>query len=300
MEKLISIIGCNSFLAKRVIASFKKKGNFRFQLFGSQNLYTDGDFHLFRIPDAPLKYEGLLNSDVIIYAAGAGVQSSKTYEKNLIYEVNAFEPIRILNFLSEKSFKGKFISFGSYFEIGYNTKKDHYSEEEVISAESLVPNDYCISKRILTRFFASTSLPFCYYHLVLATVYGKGENENRLIPFVIDKLLQNEEISLTSGEQIRQYIHIEDVNNLIAELIESEKLKGIYNLAGEEVVTVKQLVLKISEVVGVDGKFNFGTLKKQDQSMDVLMLDTQKARNQLNWNAKINITEGIKEYLKVD
>jgi len=298
LEKLISLIGCNSFVAKRIISSFKGKGDFEFQLFGNYNQFTDCKFHSFRIPENPLNYDLLLNSDVIIYAAGAGVQSSKTYEKNLIYEVNAFEPIRILNFLSEKFYKGKFISFGSYFEIGYNNEKVNYKEEDVIFSEAKVPNEYCIAKRLLSRYFFSSSLPFPYYHLILSTVYGKGENENRLIPFVLEKLFKNEEIALTSGEQIRQYIHVEDVNSLIAEIIDNELPGGIYNLAGDEVISVKQLVLKISEVAGIQGKFTFGLVKKQDQAMDVLMLDTLKIRTVLNWKPTINITQGIKEYIK--
>ena len=42
-----------------------------------------------------------------------------------------------------------------------------------------VPNDYCISKRLLTRYINSSSQSFKHIHLILPTIYGEREGKHR-------------------------------------------------------------------------------------------------------------------------
>ena len=59
-----------------------------------------------------------MSSDIIIYAIGAGIQSDLKEGFNLIYNLNVTVPVSICNKLKELDYKGTFVTFGSFFEIG--------------------------------------------------------------------------------------------------------------------------------------------------------------------------------------
>ena len=301
MERIISIVGSNSFLASRFIQYIKLHVTFpvAFNLYGSIDPKLEHTaFHYYRLPQHPLNVKDLLDSDLILYCAGAGVQSSKKYERGIVYEVNAFEPIRIINELNIAGYKGKIVTFGSYFEIGSNNEQRLYTEIDVVNATAPVPNDYCLSKRILTRFFESNRTSLKWYHLILSSIYGKGENANRLIPYVVTGILSNQKIKLSAGDQVRQYIHADDVNTFIISLSEKEIPSGMYNLAPEEGLTVKELVETIQFILNKKALVHLGDLTRTDQSMKVLLLNTDKIKK-TGWKSSVSLTQGITEYIQI-
>ena len=251
----------------------------------------------FRLPEQELEFEGLLKSDTILYCAGAGVQSSKRYASTLLYEVNLFEPIRLLLRLEEDGFKGKVITFGSYFEIGNNKDTKSYLEKDVIYSQLALANEYSRSKRLLSQYIDSASFPFSQYHLILASIYGLGENENRLIPYLVKQMHENQPVHVSSGEQIRQYIHVTDVIRLLSEIFNGRLTSGTYNVAGDDVISVRTLVETVAAQVRPDAEITFGDVSKTDQSMAVLNISTDKIRGQSSWRPEITLTQGINEYL---
>ena len=122
----LSLIGffINFFLAKKYISYFVNNEAFELLLFGSKNeVLTTKDtiFFKYSLPNFELKLEEVLTCDVVFYFSAAGVQANVKTETDLIYKVNTYEPISISQYLDENDFQGKFITFCSYFEIGFNS-----------------------------------------------------------------------------------------------------------------------------------------------------------------------------------
>ena len=99
-----------------------------------------------------------------------------------------------------------------------------------------------ISKRMLSRFFSSFSAPFSFLHFILPTIYGESESTYRLIPYTLKSIADGVDLALTSGDQVRQYIYIRDVAGILFKAVEANLQSGIYNIAGAEEFSVKQLV----------------------------------------------------------
>jgi nucleoside-diphosphate-sugar epimerase len=295
----ISIIGGNSFLAMRIRKHLVKDANVQVQVFGTNvELLSSRETQFdFRLPEQQLDFEKLLKSDTILYCAGAGVQSSKKYASETLYDVNLFEPIRLLLRLGEDGFKGNVITFGSYFEIGNNSDKQSFQENDVIHSKHLVANEYARSKRLLSQFIDSASFTFNQYHLILASIYGLGENENRLIPYLVKQMQENKPVHVSSGEQIRQYIHVTDVINLLTELFKGRIITGIYNVAGRETISVRTLVETVAAQIQPNATITFGEVSKTDQSMAILNIATNKISAQSSWLPTITLKQGINEYL---
>lgn len=270
----ISIIGTNGFLANE-IGLFCTNNLIQVILYGRREptIHIFQEFNKIDLITEKINVSKLLKSDVIIYASGAGVQSNRTELVESIYNINTYVPINICNELNNIGYEGIFVTFGSCFEIGNNIKSSKFTETDILTSMLFAPNDYCISKRLLSRFVASKKQNFKHLHLILPTVYGEKEAEHRLIPYTVSSIKRNVSMQFTSGKQIRQYIYVGDVVKIIFELISLNRY-GIYNLSGEETYSVRALIEEIHKFYGYDtGEELFGKVERVDIGMRNLQLD---------------------------
>ena len=72
----------------------------------------------------------------------------------------------------------------------------------------------------------------------------------RLVPAVIDALLAGEDAKVTTGEQIRDFMHVEDAAAAIVHVLETDALAGPVNVASGRPVTVRQVVETIATILG--------------------------------------------------
>ncbi|MDQ3534464.1 MAG: NAD(P)-dependent oxidoreductase, partial [Bacteroidota bacterium] len=174
-----------------------------------------------------------------------------------------------------------------------------YTEEEYISNNNPVPNNYCISKRLLSEYVNQkiNRTNFVITHLVLPNVYGVGENDSRIIPYVVESIKKKKPISLSSGTQIRQYLHVKDVADVVKKIIDQPR-SGIYNLGNRDILSIRELVqLIISETTNNQSiNIEFGRNMHKDVFMQFLALNIDKVENELNWKASVSLQEGIREY----
>lgn len=158
-----------------------------------------------------------------------------------------------------------------------------------------VPNAYCISKRLLSRYFSSVSDKIPFLHFILPTIYG--ENENRLIPYLVRAIKNGEKQSFTSGEQVRQYLYVDEVPKIIEEAIDRHIPSGIYNIEGNETLSVKQLVCMLLEAHGLNPDMSiFGTVKRQDEGKKILQLDGSKLNSLIDHHCNHTILSVLGKY----
>src|ERR1017187_3014790 len=154
MRKQIGILGADSFLAKAIIDKLSLNPDYSIYLFNRSvenkpEVFSHSYYH---IPSTDIRTSSLIEFDVLIYCASAGLQPGNNDSEELINEVNYNEPARIINYLIEKNYKGKLITFGSYFEIGISKTEELYDETKIIHHNNLLPNSYAQSKHNLTKF----------------------------------------------------------------------------------------------------------------------------------------------------
>lgn len=298
----IAIIGGNSFLGKQLfLRLLNSNKETLFHIFGSsfEDKYLklhSVTFHKYIFPISSLDYKLLSTCDAIYFCSATGVQSNMVVPEKMIYGLNTFEPIKVAIELEKNNFKGKFITFGSYFEIGTNIIEKYFTENEVVFAKGNVPNHYCNSKRMLSRYVSGNLHKINWFHFLLPTIYGSTENPMRLIPYIINSILNKEPIKVTSGTQLRQYIHIEDVIDLISKIFDDKSNGGIYNLAPNNSISIKELIETIFETLNYNAD-NVSIIRRVDENMKYLSLDTSKTKETFKWEPKVSLIEGIKTYL---
>jgi len=271
---IVSLIGTNGLLSNE-IGLFCNKNNFTLICYGRKepSVHQFNEFIFLDLEKEEINIEKISQSDVVIYASGIGVQSNVKYSTQSIYHINTFIPIDLSNKLNNLGFKGIFITFGSCFEIGNNSKSVQFSEYEVANSLLNVPNDYCISKRLLTRFVTSSIQSFNHMHFILPTIYGERELEHRLIPYIIKSIKNKGIMQFTSGTQIRQYLYAGDVPRIIFELLRLEN-KKVYNIQGIETYSVRNIVEKVFSFYNMPiSEELFGKAERSDVGMQDLQLD---------------------------
>lgn len=294
----VTILGTNGFLSRAIALYCNEKG-YPINMYGLDepkgHLYNI--FHQVDLMEDNLDIEDLCNSDVIVYAIGAGIQSNLKEGNDLIYNLNVTAPVRICNALKAGGYKGKFITFGSVFEMGETKEERFFTEDDIQTSLAIAPNDYTVSKRMLTRFISSYKHEFTHWHFIIPTIYGENENPKRLIPYTINAIKNGEELHFTAGNQTRQYIYVNEVPRMIEMAFAKDIPSGIYNIQGKETVTVKDIVTLIHKILGKEIPAGcFGSAQRADVGMKYLALDGRKLNSCTGFEAEVKLEDVILKY----
>ena len=294
----ISILGTNGFLST-AIAKYANHVSWELDMYGldAPINHCYDNFYQVNLMEGDLKYTKLLDSDLIVYAIGAGIQANLKETSSLIYNLNVTVPISICNKLKELDYKGRFVTFGSVFEMGETAEERFFNETDILTSLCSAPNDYTVSKRMLSTFVSSYKHSFTHWHFYIPTIYGAGENPKRLIPYVINAIRNGEQLSFTAGGQTRQYVHVSEIPHLLALAVEQELPSGVYNIEGSETLTVYDIVNLIHHAMHTEiPEGCFGSLKREDVGMKYLALDGEKLYNAIGFKANIKIIDVINTY----
>lgn len=294
----ISILGTNGFLSN-AIGRYANEQGWKLDMYGlakPEGLRYDA-YHEINLMDKELDCSPMQDSDIIIYAIGAGIQSNLKESADLVYALNVSAPITICNKLKELEYKGVYVTFGSYFELGEKAMSGPADEMDIINSIAMAPTDYVVSKRMLTRFVLSYKHDYTHWHFVLPTIYGPGENPKRLIPYTINAIRNREDLHFTSGEQVRQYLYVGDVAKVLDAAFAKSLQSGVYNIAGSEIFTVRELVQAIFTHFQKSIPDNcFGNITRTDIGMKYLALNGARLNEQLEIEASSRLQEIIDLY----
>ncbi len=295
----ISILGCNGFLSTAIGKYANQKG-WTLNMYGLDEPkgHSYDSFIKCNLMDAELDCSPLLDSDIIVYAIGAGIQSNLKEGFNLIYNLNVTAPVTICNKLKELDYNGAFVTFGSVFEMGETKEERFFTEEDILTSTAPSPSDYVVSKRMLTRFVTSYKHNFKHWHFIIPTIYGPGENPKRLIPYTVSAVRNGDELHFTAGDQTRQYVCVDEVPRLIAVSYEKQLPSGMYNIQGKETLTVKEIVELIHHKMGKKLPYgSFGTAQRTDVGMKYLALSGHLLYNTIGFITNVKIEDVIEQYL---
>jgi nucleoside-diphosphate-sugar epimerase len=88
-------------------------------------------------------------------------------------------------------------------------------------------------------------------------LYGEGEHERRLVPYIRKQLEAGQEVLLTRGDQVRDFLDVKDAARMIADVALGPQ-QGAVNICSGEAVTVRQLAERIADEYGRRELLRFG------------------------------------------
>jgi len=77
---------------------------------GNKAQKPNSEHFMYNFPNSLFQIEDILDCEAIFYCTGSGIQPGQKFTTNELYQLNLFEPIRLINGLQEKHYKGKIIT----------------------------------------------------------------------------------------------------------------------------------------------------------------------------------------------
>lgn len=143
----------------------------------------------------------------------------------------------------------------------------------------------------------------CFVDVALETMYGEDDDPAQFIASVILGCLRNaERLALTTGEQKRDFVYIQDVVAAFARLVEfhiGEQRKrrsggyAAYSVGSGVAVSVRQVVEKIHALTGSRTVLDFGARPRHAHEVMFSQADLSAMRK-LNWSPQYDLQEGLR------
>ena len=229
-------------------------------------------------------------------AYGANYQQQDIYQAvnvNIKVSVNLFK-----SYLENKLFR--FVYTGTSLEYGYKIKP--VSERSLPHPQSI----YAITKFAAVHLLSLMAKKAKQGNLVILRpfgVFGESEVNYKLFSQIINKLNEGLPLEMTEGEQIRDYIYIDD---FIDACIRAAKITltnlnnvEIINIGSGKETSIKDIALKIAGQLGVNKDLlRFGALPYRPDEIMYSVANIKKAKKILNWKPKTSLEEGIKNVIR--
>ena len=129
-----------------------------------------------------------------------------------------------------------------------------------------------------------------------ANVYGPGQQLYRIIPRTIFFFLTGRKLKLHGGGQsVRSFIHIRDVAGGTLHVARQAPAGDIYHFSTGRSLSIRELVQMIALQLGVNFQSNVDEVGDRLGKDSAYLLDSSKARNELGWQDRISLEQGIEE-----
>lgn len=189
--------------------------------------------------------------DALIHLAWPGLPNYKELfhiEKNLPADYNFIKK------MVEASVKQVLVS-GTCFE--YGMQNGALSEDTI----TLPNTSYGIAKDTLRKFLEvlQTKTLFTLQWVRLFYMHGPGQNVNSLLA-QLDQAIDsgNDVFNMSGGEQLRDYLPVEEVAMRLSTIIEQPEFNGVINCCSGTPISVRRLVEERIKERGITIKLNLG------------------------------------------
>jgi len=199
------------------------------------------------------------------------------------------------NLLCSLSYKPRLIvNVGTCAEYGFLEENILVTEDRVLSPTNMYGAVKSSSTLINTQLAKDKGLPFI--NIRLFGVFGEGEGEYRLMPYLINRLTANLPVELTSGQQQRDLLYIDDViSAFLAVFDNTERLLGhdIYNVCSGVPVKVKDYInfvaLELDKPVAL---LHWGKVVRSDEPAWIVG-SNERFRSCTDWAPQYSMAEGL-------
>ncbi len=283
-EKIIALTGGTGFVGRAVLQGLIKAGH--------RVVALHRRTELIGLP----KYEGVtwasqceLEEDLLARRYDAVIQLATVYGHGLRYseviESNIKLPMRLLECAA---------TGGCSFFVNTDT----FFTKPTFDYPHMRP--YTQSKMELLDWLtmASETMPeIKIINARLEHVYGVGDSIQKFVPQVLNKLIANEHFDLTPGEQVRDFIHLQDVVSAYMTIINAANClpKGMseIEIGTGSASSVRDFVEIARMLSNSKSVINFGALPYRDREI-MNSVGNTKVLIQMGWTPQLKLHQGIK------
>ena len=159
---------------------------------------------------------------------------------------------------------------------------------------------YC-SAKIAADYMARTvagSLGIDYVRAVISNIYGPGEMSPRLINTSLRKLINGEHCSFSTGEQMYDFIYIDDAAKTFVEIGKKGIPNRTYYIGSQKPRPLKEFLCEMRDAVDSAIEIGLGELPFNGVSLSYKEFDVEAVKNDTGFIPKVSFAEGIKNTIE--
>lgn len=265
-------------------------------------------------------FEGLKElpkADAIIHTAAQVAVTTSIEDPRKDLEINMFGTFNVLELA--RKFDSKVIFTSTNKVYGENVNKIPIKETPkryMIDSEDLengIPENFPIDLTAHTPYGCSKLAADIYvqdyahtyglktYVLRMSCIYGErqfGVEDQGWVAWFTIATLKNKEITIYgNGKQVRDVLYIDDLEDLVVLLIESNIASDVFNIGGgkDNTISLIELLEILEKITGKRAKIKFSKWRPHDQK--VYVSDIRKIKEKTGWIPKIKVEEGIERLI---
>lgn len=128
-------------------------------------------------------------------------------------------------------------------------------------------------------------------------LYGPYENKNKVIASVILSLLKDKEALCSNGEQVRDFMYVEDAALGLVKLLDSN-VTGAVNIATGTALPLKDLLIKISTILGKPELIKLGSIKTPAGEVARIEADTERLVAEVGFKPQSNFEDTLQKTIE--
>ncbi|HEY7380831.1 MAG TPA: NAD(P)-dependent oxidoreductase [Gaiella sp.] len=182
----------------------------------------------------------------------------------------------------------RLVGIGTCFE--YDTSVGVLSEESPVNPATPYAESKLALFRALDERCADAGMSFAWARLFY--LYGPGEHERRLVPSVILALLDGRAAQTTPGDQLRDFLYVDDVAEALWGIARSG-VAGPVNVGSGRAIAVRDVVLELARIVGRPELVELGALPYPPGEPALVQADVRRLVEECGWSPRFSLEQGL-------
>jgi nucleoside-diphosphate-sugar epimerase len=183
-----------------------------------------------------------------------------------------------------------FVRTGGLEEYGSGPFPSIESQRELpvspYSASQVAATHYCVMLQRYLRFPAVTIRP--------ALIYGPAQSAQFFIPSLIQHCLRGRDFEMTSGEQARDLVYVDDAIDALIRASVADSLGGqIINVGSAKEYRLLDVAQAVRTAAGANIGLHVGAAPDRPAEIQHLVCNADKAKALLGWAARTDLQSGL-------
>ncbi|WP_297276808.1 NAD(P)-dependent oxidoreductase [uncultured Brachyspira sp.] len=283
--KKVLVTGINGLIGQYIRQPLEELG---FEVFGIGTRYIEKDNYFSADLNDHIKLEKIFNDIKPEYLIHLAWDTKKGYlDSDSNFDL-LYSSIKMLKYFKENCGK-KAIFIGTCFE--YKFKDTPLKENDEINPTTIYAKTKNYLREVSELYSNKNNIDFCWGRIFYT--YGDNENPNRLFPYIINSLKNNQKVSINYSQLKKDYMFAGDIAKSIA-LITDSNITGIINLCCSNAISLADIALTIAKKLN---KIDLLDLKELDtKEAPIIVGDNSRLVNEIGFNNFTTLHEWVNKY----
>jgi UDP-glucose 4-epimerase len=225
--------------------------------------------------------------EIVVHAAWA-VPSTKNRD-NTEHADHVSHTIELVK-LAHAAGARHFVGLGSQAE--YGAAANRADEEHPAQPTTLYGTAKLCAGLLAGKLCARFGIRFAWLRLFAA--YGPGEDPDWLIPSMCRALLAGLRPATTRGEQVADYLYVEDAADAIYRVAILPSANGIFNLGSGQGHTVREVIECVRDLVAPQAQIGFGELAYAPDQVMHMEAKINRLQVATGWQPETDLATGLR------